>query len=263
MHLETLLYMLVQSDEIRPPPGPTPNFQALAAKAVRNRVANRWVSVPACKIAVGLDDADGDTGAERYFGWDNEKPAREVYVPAFHARARPITNQEYAKYLEETCCGKLPASWSLLIDDTVGASIPRKELLASGCNGDHTDSNSQSPTNAFIQGKAVRSVYGPVPLQFALDWPVLASFDELSSCAQWMNGRIPTAEEAQSIVSGLLIDSYFACCLSKWWKYSRDLSEDKLDQVFGCYKNVSADYKSTVVPLCGWTEKGRSRGSAE
>lgn len=45
----------------------------------------------------------------------------------------------------------------------------------------------------------MRTVYGPVPLKYALDWPVFASYDELSGCAIWMGGRIPTMEEARSI----------------------------------------------------------------
>lgn len=42
-------------------------------------------------------------------------------------------------------------------------------------------------------------MYGLVPLEYALDWPVQASYDELAGCAAWMGGRIPTLEEAKSI----------------------------------------------------------------
>jgi hypothetical protein len=52
-----------------------------------------------------------------------------------------------------------------------------------------------------LEGKALRTVYGPVPLKYALDWPVFASYDELAGCASWMGGRIPTLEEARSIYS--------------------------------------------------------------
>lgn len=38
-----------------------------------------------------------------------------------------------------------------------------------------------------------------MPLKYALDWPVFASYDELAGCAAWMGGRIPTFEEARSI----------------------------------------------------------------
>ena len=56
-------------------------------------------------------------------------------------------------------------------------------------------------TKAYLEGKAVRTMYGLVPLQYALDWPIFASYDELAGCASWMGGRIPTAEEARSIYS--------------------------------------------------------------
>lgn len=45
----------------------------------------------------------------------------------------------------------------------------------------------------------MRTVFGLIPLKYALHWPVFASYEELSSCATWMGGRIPTAEEARSI----------------------------------------------------------------
>jgi hypothetical protein len=44
-------------------------------------------------------------------------------------------------------------------------------------------------------------VYGSVPLKYALDWPIHASYDELAGCAAWMGGRIPTMEETRSIYS--------------------------------------------------------------
>lgn len=65
----------------------------------------------------------------------------------------------------------------------------------------HTDGlgDSNELPESFLKGKSVRTVYGLVPLKFALDWPVMASYDELASCAKWMGGRIPTFEEARSI----------------------------------------------------------------
>lgn len=60
---------------------------------------------------------------------------------------------------------------------------------------------SQPLTKEYLEGKSVRTVYGLVPLKYALDWPVFASYDELAGCASWMGGRIPTVEEARSIYS--------------------------------------------------------------
>lgn len=201
MHLETLLYMLVQSDKIRPPPGNVPDFEALAEAAKRNRVANVWFDVPASRLSVGLDDPENDLGPERYFGWDNEKPARKVDVPAFQAKARPITNEEYAQYLNQTHQHEIPASWAFVTENGAKSSVGSEERNGVESNGVYTNGQSEPLTDAYLQGKAVRTVYGLVSLENALDWPVFASFDELSGCAKWMDGRIPTVEEARSIYS--------------------------------------------------------------
>lgn len=65
-------------------------------------------------------------------------------------------------------------------------------------NNGHSNGAGKLPTS-YLEGKAVRTVYGLVPLKHALDWPIFASYDELAGCATWMGGRIPTFEEARSI----------------------------------------------------------------
>ena len=199
MHLETLLYMLLQSDKTLPPPGVRPDFEALAIQARNNEVPNRWFEVPSSDISIGLDDPEDDSSPDRYFGWDNEKPIRSFRVPAFEAKARSISNAEYALYLEQTNNNKLPASWKTLtaLDNTLPETISEfKEISGSK---PYMNGASKPLTNAFLNSKAVRTVYGVVPLAYALDWPVMASYDELTGCAKWMNGRIPTMEEARSI----------------------------------------------------------------
>ena len=199
MHLETLLYMLLQSEKTLPPPGVRPDFQALADTAQAHAVPNDWVKVPAMKFDVGLEDPENDLGPDRYFGWDNEKPSRCVAVSTFEAKARPITNEEYAQYLERTDKKILPASWVSVSSQKapLGQAGPSDGRMSNGRF--RTDSESGNVTDAFLADKAVRTVYGPVPLKFALDWPMIASYDELRGCAKWMGGRIPTFEETRSI----------------------------------------------------------------
>ncbi|OAA58739.1 DUF323 domain protein [Cordyceps fumosorosea ARSEF 2679] len=187
MHLETLLYMMLQSDRTLPPPhAPAPDFAALGAAARRARVPNAWVDVPAQTLTVGMDDPEDGTDPSVPFGWDNEKPSRRRDVHAFQAKARPITNEDYADYLYSTKNGAIPASWA--IREEAGSS---PVLNGAG--------RSEYPMQPYLRDKAVRTVYGLVPLQHALDWPVAASYDELAGCAAWMGGRIPTADEAQSV----------------------------------------------------------------
>ncbi len=215
MHLETFLYMLLQSERVLAPPGrPVPEFKALASKAKQERVANQWHRIPSTVITLGLDDPENDLGPDRYFGWDNERPARKEKVAEFEAQSRPISNGEYARFLEQSGFELLPASWSIKSKTGIGKRFSR--VFTNGSvNGNVVNGNAQSlngeanghadhahdweVSEDFLHGKFVRTVYGPVPLEYALDWPVMASYDELAAFAKWSNGRIPTLGEAQSI----------------------------------------------------------------
>lgn len=195
MHLETFLYMLLQSEKILPPPAtPTPDFKSLAKRAAENRCENKWHNIPTSKIKIGLDDPENNHGPDRYFGWDNERPSRNVTVEAFQTQSRPISNGEYAHFLEITHSKQIPASWTTLKPKQNGAHH-NSEL-----NGSHEEKLVTGlPTSSFLDGKAIRTVFGPVELQYALDWPVMASYDELAAYARWSDGRIPTFEEVRSI----------------------------------------------------------------
>ncbi|KAL8669098.1 MAG: hypothetical protein Q9168_006300 [Polycauliona sp. 1 TL-2023] len=211
MHLETLLYMILQSDKALPPPGPVPNFEVIRQKARQTAVDNEWIQIPASTILVGTDDPGDNDGSTGYFGWDNEKPAQEKIVPAFEAKARPLTNEDFARYLDETNQNALPASWTQQTTATNGngttATIGNGTTATNGngttaANGNLESLNSHSEPSSFavfLEGKSVRTVYGPVALRHALGWPVSASYDELAGCAQWMNGRIPNVDEVRSI----------------------------------------------------------------
>ncbi|KAL1841211.1 hypothetical protein VTK73DRAFT_3565 [Phialemonium thermophilum] len=207
MHLETLLYMMLQSDKTLPPPATAhPDWEKLAANTLSARVPNRWFDIPAQEIEVGIDDPEDGTDPDVHYGWDNEKPRRRVRVHSFQAQGRPITNEEYAQYMYHEHVTKLPAAWAEADVPTAtetrangtsnGSSrIPDGEFDVS--NG-HQNGTAKLP-ESFFDGKFVRTVYGLVPLRYALDWPIFASYDELSACASWMGGRIPTFEEARSI----------------------------------------------------------------
>ncbi|KAK5165201.1 uncharacterized protein LTR77_009299 [Saxophila tyrrhenica] len=190
MHMETLLYMLIQSDKTLPPPGTMkPDFEQLAAQAKRDAVENQWIDVPEQKVTIGLNDPDNGDGPVRYFGWDVETPPYTRNVKAFKSKARPITNGEYAQYLAATEKHQLPASW-MEMPKTNGTN---------GVNGVNGHTNGDAGLHHFLEDKAVRTIYGPVPLKYALDWPIAASYDELNGCAKYMGGRIPTLEEVRSI----------------------------------------------------------------
>ena len=210
MHMETLLYMLLQSDKTLPPEGTVkPDFEQLAAQTKRDAVNNDWFDIPVQTIQLGLHDEDDAGGPVRYFGWDVEKPPYQTEVKAFKAKGRPITNEEYAKYLHATGKTNLPASW--MVTTKLSNGVNGVNGHHNGTNGHHNGANGdQNGINGyhmdgdnglhnFLEGKAIRTVYGIVPLKYTLDWPVAASYDELLGCAKYMGGRIPTLEETRSI----------------------------------------------------------------
>ncbi|KAK5955661.1 hypothetical protein OHC33_003302 [Knufia fluminis] len=196
MHLETFLYMLLQSDRVLPPPGrPIPDFEALANASRVERSKNEWHTIPSSKVVIGGDDPENNEGPDRYYLWDNERPSRVVKIDQFEAQSRPISNGEYAKFLEATHQRQLPASWTGKIEEVNGTTT-------NGTNGTFSSSangTDQIASDYFLEGKAIRTVYGPVPLKFALDWPVMASYDELAAFARWAGGHIPNLEELKSI----------------------------------------------------------------
>lgn len=69
MHLETLLYMMIQSDKILPPPHRSiPDFAAMAQEAEKLRVANKWFEIPEQTVTLGMTDPENNE-SQGFFGW--------------------------------------------------------------------------------------------------------------------------------------------------------------------------------------------------
>ncbi|KAG6333819.1 hypothetical protein ID866_5267 [Astraeus odoratus] len=179
-HIETLLYMLIQraGTGTLPPPGFTiPPWEALAEQwnAVRPPSTPTVVLGPA-DITLGHEDCEGDDLVPgiaevvhgHAFGWDNESPSRVVRVNQVKMEWRPITNAEFLTFYKVNKEVGLPVSW-----------VEMQEEIK------------------------VRTVYGPVPMDVAQHWPVLASYDALSAYAKSRGGRIPTEPELR-----LFFDEY-------------------------------------------------------
>lgn len=191
MHLETFLYILLQSDHVQPPPETmTPDFESLAANAKNNAGPGRWIQIPASTITIGREDAYDNYTPGHFFSWDVEYPSRKANVHQFEAQSRPLTNSDYAEYAVATGVKGIPASWTT-------AARPDSGFSESNVANGHTPIS--DGVNSYIKDKAVRTVYGQVPLRLALDWPVSASYNELEACANYFGGRIPTFEEVHSI----------------------------------------------------------------
>ncbi|KAF5382668.1 hypothetical protein D9615_002725 [Tricholomella constricta] len=171
LHAETLLYMLLQraGTGTLPPPGFTaPPWSSLAATwSSAPQPKTQTVTLGPAEITLGHDDAEADDDTlvveGHEFGWDNEQPKRVALVGRFEISWRPVTNGQFYEFYNGEGKGKVqfPASWV----QEKGGEIK------------------------------VRTLYGPVPLKIAQQWPVLTSYNNLSTYATVKGGRLPTEPE--------------------------------------------------------------------
>lgn len=170
MHSETLLYMMIQSPVVRPPPGIQYPFQ-LQRSSTELQPA-QWLRVEAGDVVIGFDDSeDADFKSNELpemFGWDNEWPRRIKPVNEFYIQHRPVSIGEYLRFLKANYSEDLvPSSWAI--------------------DGDNY---------------STKTVFGLVPLENVLDWPVPLSFNQASAFLDYLKVelqddslRIPTEEE--------------------------------------------------------------------
>ncbi|GAA5988472.1 hypothetical protein JCM11641_007161 [Rhodosporidiobolus odoratus] len=192
MHWETAVYICLQaSTSLNAPPGMAiPDFPSLSRSSARALAAlspaqrNPVLSFDAQTINIGHDDLDSlDAQAafdpQHEFGWDCENPQRTEKVSAFKLDTLPITNGEYldwilsAKVGEEERAKLTPASWAIRGGFTQG-------------------------------GLAVKTMWGEVEMQYAREWPMAGSAEQLERFAKSTNsqntlqdkgGRLPTYPE--------------------------------------------------------------------
>ncbi|KAF8555742.1 hypothetical protein OG21DRAFT_823274 [Imleria badia] len=155
---------------IPPPDFTIPPWESLLASwKAAPEPSSPTIFIGATIVTLGIEDIEADDSVkaldvEGYvFGWDNESPSRQVSVDAFRISWRPVTNGEFFKFYTgiEKDNAMFPASWVKYEDGEIG----------------------------------VRTLYGPVSMTIAWDWPVLTSYDNLSVYASVKGGRLPTEPE--------------------------------------------------------------------
>ncbi|TFK88710.1 hypothetical protein K466DRAFT_598405 [Polyporus arcularius HHB13444] len=169
-HVETLLYMLLQraGTGTIPPSGFFPPPWKVLAETWDSlpQPQTQTVTLGPAEVVLGHDDNEADDDSTdvlgHSFGWDNEHPERTVHVDKFKIEWRPVTNGQFYEFYMGAGKDKVqfPKSW-IEVDGEV----------------------------------FVRTLYGPIPMKIAQQWPIITSYDNLSTYASVKGGRIPTEPE--------------------------------------------------------------------
>ncbi|KAK9377625.1 histidine-specific methyltransferase [Lipomyces chichibuensis] len=174
MHLETLLYMLLQSGTTVPPPVPAAMVFGTGGQPSS---FPDTTTIELHDIELGMmDREDQDDIVEPVsahgFGWDNEKPASISSVSGkLEVSRKLITNADYLAYLRGIGSQRIPASWS-----------------------------------GTVVRPAVKTVFGVIAFDMSDDtgpaqWPVVASYNDLQGYGKWKGHgwRLPSEVELRVI----------------------------------------------------------------
>ena len=177
MHQETLMYMaqrLPAGDLVRP------DWLPAAVLDSRRPIA----AAPRVRIPAGPATLGARAGALD-FGWDNEFPAAEVWVPGFSLDATPVTNAEFSAFVEDAGYRRADL-WS----DEDWAWRERAGLA-------HPIAWERDGA-----GWRYRALFDRLPLDAVGAWPVYASLAEARAYARWQGRRLPTEAEYQRAAFG-------------------------------------------------------------
>jgi len=165
LHQETLHYIWhrLPDSQKRTPAGYRPEVSGTAPSRVR----------------VDVDAGTARLGAARgeiAFGWDNEMPPHEVFVPAFAIDAHDVTNAEFLDFVNDGGYRR-EALWTPDAWEWRNAHQIEHPLFWER-DGD---------------GFRWRAMFGTVPLPEA--WPVYVSHAEAEAFLTWRGERLPTEAE--------------------------------------------------------------------
>ena len=136
-----------------------------------------WIDIPAGRAVLGIQPGDAP------FAWDNERPARDLEVPAFAIERHDTTNAAYLEFVETG--GYAQAQW-WRVDDWEWI---RRERVEHPLFWERTGGAWQW-----------RGMFEMLPLP--LSWPVYVSWAEASAFARWRGARLPTEAEFQRAAYG-------------------------------------------------------------
>jgi L-histidine Nalpha-methyltransferase / hercynylcysteine S-oxide synthase len=183
MHLETLLYMMAQSPRVVAPKGfmaPVDLFHRPLDSYIPPQPLPpaTFIPVPHVKsneITMGHHDEEADDEQRKKvdthtFGWDNERPQRQVVVSEKDSKiqSRPVSVSEYAAFLKSL---SNPSSFKDLFPSSWAESTISTEMWS------------------------VKTVFGLVDISRVPNWPVYVSGAQAAAYAEHYNLRLPREDE--------------------------------------------------------------------
>ncbi|KAJ3219054.1 hypothetical protein HK099_004837, partial [Clydaea vesicula] len=171
MHLETLLYMILQSDNLIPPKNVLPPPFSLHSTNMK---------IPSSSL-IDVDggiEKVGQNKNRKVLGWDLESPIQELEVKAFKIQTRPVTIGEYFKFL------KLKRKEN---------AVSLEELIPSSWSYDPEAINSGMDLNP--SDFKLKTVFGKLSLSAGWLKSVSCSYVQASAYAESVGMRIPNQQE--------------------------------------------------------------------
>ncbi|KAJ2794763.1 hypothetical protein H4R20_006119, partial [Coemansia guatemalensis] len=203
MHIETLLYMILQMD-----PGDicAPSICTIPP-IILTRPREAWLNFAGGHDIVLGNISDNELQLNtrplpsgHIFGWDNECPPTSVTIKPFRIRTQPITNIEYFDFLSEfgTSDNCVP-NVNISNNTAVGLQdLVPKSWIALANDATHAPTATDvSEHGSLAADYGVRTVVGTPSIKNteASLWPVAVNKIQAEAYAKWHGKRLPAEAE--------------------------------------------------------------------